>query len=134
MKKVIYLILLAIALVGCKKSDTIIGTWVKSESEEVFTGGNVGMVSTFTFNQDGTLEEKHELQAGANNEDFSLGLTLVGKWQMPSEDKLIVHMEKAIVKGEEMVNKKDVEYTIVKIDNESLEMMSGGKTEQYRRK
>lgn len=53
---------------------------------------------------------------------------------MPSEDKLIVHMEKAIVKGEEMVNKKDVEYTIVKIDNESLEMMSGGKTEQYRRK
>lgn len=134
MKKVILLTMVAIALVGCNKSDQIVGTWVKSESEEVFKGGNVGMVSTVTFNSDGTLEEKHEIQTGVNDDNFSIGFTLVGKWEKPSEEKLFVHMEKAIIDGKESNNKKDVEYTIVKLDAENLEMMSGGKTEKYRRK
>lgn len=134
MKKVLLLTMVAIALVGCNKSDQIVGTWVKSESEEVFKGGNVGMVSTVTFNSDGTLEEKHEIQTGVNDDNFSIGFTLVGKWEKPSEEKLFVHMEKAIIDGKESNNKKDVEYTIVKLDAENLEMMSGGKTEKYRRK
>lgn len=134
MKKVLLFTIMAIALVGCNKSNKIVGTWIKSESEEVFKGGNVGMVSTVTFNSDGTLEEKHEIQAGANQESFAMDFSLIGKWVMPTDEKLIIHMEKAIIEGKESNNKKDVEYTIVNLDAENLEMMSGGKTEKYRRK
>ena len=126
--------MMAIALVGCNKSNKIVGTWIKSESEEVFKGGNVGLVSTVTFKSDGTLEEKHELQTGANNENFAIEFSLIGKWVMPTNEKLIIHMEKAVIEGKESDNKKDVEYTIVNLDAENLEMMSGGKTEKYRRK
>lgn len=134
MKKVLLFTMMAIALVGCNKSNKIVGTWIKSESEEVFKGGNVGLVSTVTFKSDGTLEEKHELQTGANNENFAIEFSLIGKWVMPTNEKLIIHMEKAVIEGKESDNKKDVEYTIVNLDAENLEMMSGGKTEKYRRK
>ena len=43
-------------------------------------------------------------------------------------------MERTFVKGEEMENKKDVEYIIIKVDGENLKMMPDGKTEQYHRK
>lgn len=134
MKKLLSLICVTLLLLSCGKSDPIIGSWVKGDSKEVFEGANMGMVSTVTFNADGTLEEKHEIQTGVNNDDFSIGFTLVGKWEKSSEDKLIVRMEKAIIDGEEKENKKDVEYTIVKLDGEDLEMMSGGEIEKYRRK
>ena len=134
MKKVLLLIMMAIALVGCKKSNAIVGTWVQSVSEEAFKGGDVGMVSNFTFNSDGTWEGKHEVQMGVRNENFSVDFSLIGKWEMPTNEKLIIHIEKAIIEGEESDIKEDKEYAIVNIDAENLEMMSGGKTIKYRRK
>ena len=136
MRKIL-LVLSAICLIlllSCGRSNPIVGSWVKSYSKEVFDGANMGMVSTITFNSDGTLEEKNEIQTGVNGDDFSIGFTLVGKWEKTSEDKMIVHMEKCIIDGKEKENKKDVEYTIVKLDGDDLEMMSGGEIEKYHRK
>lgn len=134
MKKWLLFVCAVLFFLSCGNSDPIVGSWVKGDSKEVFEGANMGVVSTITFNSDGTLEEKNDIQTGVNDNDFSIGFTLVGKWEKTSEDKLIVRMEKAIIDGEEKENKKDVEYTIVKLDGDDLEMMSGGKIEKYHRK
>ena len=135
MKKVLLLMVVAImTLSACNKQNPIVGSWVKSESKEAFKGANVGMVNVITFNSDGTVENKNELQAGVKQHDFSQVFTIYGKWEMPSDDKLILNMEKAVINGEEMENKKDIEYTIVKLDDDNLELMTGGKVDKYSRK
>lgn len=135
MKNLLLIVCAVLLFLSCGNSNPIIGRWVTSESEEVFKGGNVGAVLTMTFNPDGTLEEKFEFQVGAKDKNFGNEVIMVGKWQMPTDDKLIVHFEKAIIDGEEKDSDNDeVEFTIIKLDGDNLEMMKGGKEVKLRRK
>lgn len=127
-------IVFALALVSCGESNKLIGTWVKSESGEVYDSGNFGFVSTMKFKSDGSFEERRDFQASNSEKDYSFDFKLLGKWEMPSEEELIIHFEETVIAGEKSESKKDEEYTIIKVDDESLELMSKGKKEIYVRK
>lgn len=137
MRKYLLFIVFALALVSCGESNKLIGTWVKSESGEVHDSANIGIISTMKLNSDGTYEERYDLQASNSEKDYSMDITSFGKWEMPSEEKLILHFEKTIIKGYKNENKRekrDVEYTIIKVDDEILELMAKGQIFIYVRK
>jgi len=138
MKRCLYLLVLAILLISCSDGSPVVGTWVKTDSKSNQSlGVSMGMVSVLKLKRNGNLEEVHEIQGkveGGTESGGSVSFRLVGKWEIPSEDKLIMHMEKCHVGEREFENKKDVEYTIINISKDRMELMSGGEIDIYERK
>lgn len=138
MKRYLYFILLAILLISCSDGSPVVGTWVKSDSmSDQSLGVSMGMVSVLKIKGNGNLEEVYEIQGKAEcgtESGGSVSFHLFGKWEMPSEDKLVMHFEKCYVGEQEFENTKDVEYTIINIGKDRMELMSGGDIDIYERK
>ena len=138
MKRYLYFIVLAVFLISCSDGAPVVGTWVKSDSKSNQSlGVSMGMVSVMKLKGNGNYEEVHEIQGkveGGTESGGSVSFRLFGKWEIPSEDKLIIHVEKCYVGEREFENKKDVEYTIINISKDRMELMSGGDIDIYERK
>lgn len=133
MKKVIFFLMTVLFLTSC--SNSIVGTWISTKSDSAVNDRfNIGTVQYHTFNSDGSYENKMDLQASLDGDNTALSIKLTGKWEIQNEDKLIVHVEKAIINGQESPNVKDVDYSIVENDGDNLKLMTGGKEITWKRK
>ena len=137
MKKCLLLMLMVFPLmfIGCANNNKIIGTWIRVKSApKDNTGVSSGSVTYLTFNNDGTFEEKTCLQIGVDSQSSSDLITILGTWEMKDENTLSMDAKTVKAFGETRENHKITEYAISRLDDESLEMMEGGKELKYRRK
>lgn len=132
MKKLLFAFL--VFLICACSGNTVVGTWVLCDSDISVGEVSLHRVSKVVFSSDGTFEETHAMQ-GDKEADFDGALfSLSGWWELLDDGKLVVHVEKCTMGGSVKNNVKDVEYSIVSMDEKELILEAGGKEYKYRRR
>lgn len=133
-KSLLLVMMLSLLFIGCT-NNKIVGTWVSVNNTPTDNVGvSSGMVTFLTINADGTFEQKTNIQIGVENKSTSDLITLLGTWEMKDENTFVMDAKTAKLFGETKENNKITEYVITRLDDDVLEMMTGGEILKYRRK
>ena len=97
MKKLL-LFTLILLITSC--TNNIVGTWVETVTDSSLElGYNVGAVSTYSFNSDGTYKQDIIMQSKMGDSEETKHFVLSGRWEQPDENKIVTHIDKVDYEG-----------------------------------
>ena len=135
MKKLL-LFTLILLITSC--TNNLVGTWVETVTDSSFElGYNVGAVSTYSFNSDGTYKQDIIMQSKMGDSEETKHFVLSGRWEQPDENKIVTHIDKVDYDGKNgmaEMQKQDIEYLIVEFESDKLKLMSSGRELNLKRK
>ena len=135
MKKLL-LFTLILLITSC--TNNIVGTWVETVTDSSLElGYNVGAVSTYSFNSDGTYKQDIIMQSKMGDSEETKHFVLSGRWEQPDENKIVTHIDKVDYEGKNgmaEMQKQDIEYLIVEFERDKLKLMSSGRELNLKRK
>lgn len=133
MKKILLLAIVVLSFCGCAKNQ-LVGTWQQFTSQEderysIAMGG----IQTFTLESNGNYHSNIEIQAKVGEKSASVTMELKGSWEMIDDTHYRIKTTTATLSGKEMENKTDETYTILSLNDETLETMNNGQKKTYKR-
>lgn len=132
MKKFFFYLVFLCMLVGCSQNP-IIGTWRESESkEDEGLKLSIGRVQTETYEANGDYHTNFEMQMKIGDKSSSVTGEIKGTWEMVGDKQVRIRTTTAIISGEEMKNITDELYTILTLDDETLETFNMKKGIKYK--
>ena len=138
MQKLYLFAVILFLLCGCSHNNLLIGTWQQYDSNnDDRLNVAMGSIQTFTYEPNGDYLQKIEFQIKVKEKSTTIITEINGTWEMVDDTNFRVQTTTSHIIGEdtdeEVENIFDSTYTILTLDEETLETMNEGTTTKYKR-